>query len=139
MRLQLHAYCTACMLMYGMPKSMPAAEAALGGDDDDGRGMHVWLLLLLLLLALLLVVCYAGAALLVLLCWCCWCWCCLLCVLLLVRACACAVLVLSAVSERTAAHVYRLDTHRCAKGRGCVHGSEAGFRARAACSRAAAG
>ena len=90
------------------------------------------LLLLLLLLALLLVVCYAGAALLVLLCWCCWCWCCLLCVLLLVSACACAVLVLSAVSERTAAHVYRLDTHRRAKGRGCVHGSEAGFRARAA-------
>ena len=54
MRLRLYAYCTACMLMYGMPKSMPAAEAALGGDGDDDGGMLVWLLLLLLLLALLL-------------------------------------------------------------------------------------
>ena len=54
MRLQLHAYCTACMLMYGMPKSMPAAEAALGGDGDNDGGMLVWLLLLLLLLCVLL-------------------------------------------------------------------------------------
>ena len=37
MRLQLHAYCTACMLMYGMPKSMPAAEAALGGDGEEKK------------------------------------------------------------------------------------------------------